>query len=294
MPEPGTAELLKEILLELRALNRNLGMEYGGRSIDGKNAGLEDTDAISQLAANFEAGLRGGVQSDVEDRQAAKGVGTVEAPKALVDGAFDNAEPSKLEGDHLLVDSAKGGKDLPVTEPSHALVAVSSNDRVSSEPDAKDDRLNPEKRDVTFCYHWNLPSYGHAREESYPKPSEVKKALWSKYLGTDWAIPGDGRLPLTLNSPYLMSKSDEEAEGTLRAVRDYTGALAFFKTPGFSRFIIMDYLPHPRRSHKRSFQYFSGDPDKDEDGLPEHFIKIKWNVVQYPLLPLGKPWRRFM
>ena len=211
-----------------------------------------------------------------------------------------------------MVDGAKSGKDVPITEPSQAWKGRNRSSRRSKsgrrsrrnrsdkrsrhratyveEDDTGDDYSNAEEN--TFRYDSNIPYYGPADGEQYPTPSEEKKALWSQYLGRNWAIPMDGRVALTLHSSYLISKSDEEATDVLRTVRDYARNLGS-TGPAFSLFTIRDYLPYGER------KYFGADLDEDRHDLPQDSITVRWNIDKYPSgprlgVPLGAPWRRIM
>jgi hypothetical protein len=295
MAELGTDELLREILVELRTLNRKLGLEREGERVDVKVAGLDNEDAIPQSGPTFEAGSGEATENDLKDKQGAKGLGGTGAPHALMSGGLGDGGSSKLEGDHASVDSARDRKDEPTATPSQALRKRSLNGGVSWEPFASEDHSNADGEEVIFRfrYHWNLPSYGPANKNDFREPTPEEKKKWSELLEYNWAIPKDGRLPLRLNSHYLVSKSDNMAKDILQAVRDYSKELAI-RAPTYSRFTIDDYLPPDGRRQR----YFSRGPSERLSGLPDDDIRVKWNIYQYPPrdhwdVSLA-PWRRFM
>jgi hypothetical protein len=281
---------LKEILDELKKLNQKLDVDREGVRRDVEGKGLDREGAIPQLEAGGRVLSTKITEGDLKDEQASDGVGDARASQALMSGGFGAGKSPNPDGDHGSAEGAGDEMDMPATAPSQALGGNNPN-AVSSEPGVEGSSTEGEK-EVTYRYHWKLPAYG-GTDEDYPGPSEDQKNKWTELLQHNWGIPNDGRLPLTLQTKYLMHVGDEAADGILQTVQDY---LKNLRDNGsrYSRFTVDDYIA-PGRCGRLYFGQRGNDYHFE---LPNEDIIPKWNVDQYPSLDDAKdspaPWRRFM
>jgi hypothetical protein len=289
MAEPDTTELLRQILLELRMLNRNLGLQRGGGRLDVKYA--DENTIMPQPEPTFGARSRGRGEKEAEGAQGVKGVRDAEEPNAFMEDSLkvDKRDPSQVNRDHVSTSGAGDGSDMPTTGPSPALMKIALNDGISLVSGTGVDHSKAETTDLTFRYHWNGNPGSLDDLDEDESPSKATQALWRHYLGShDWAIPADVRVPLTLHSPYLMWQSDEEAEAILRKVYDLARELE--SGPAISRLTIDDYVAAPVGDRT----YISRPSYRPMHPPPEYLVTIAWDAVKYPSKDCTMPWRRFM
>jgi hypothetical protein len=289
MAELPTAQILKEILDELKKLNQKLDLDREGRRVDVKGKDADRQDMIPQLEAAVQALSTKATEGDMKEEEAAHGIGDMEASQALMSGGLGAGESRNPDGDHRSAEGAGDEMDMPASKPSQPLGESDPNNPVSCESGVKESSTKGEK-EVAFRYHWNLPAYG-GEDEDYPEPSEDQKNKWTELLQHNWGIPDDGRQPLTLRTRHLMYVGNDVADRTLQTAQDYIKRLRDNGT-AYSRFTIDDYLglDGPRRG------YFG--PEWKNIALPNEEVRLKLDVDRYLQLDDTKippaPWRRFM
>lgn len=238
-------ELLKQILFELQSLNNKLALSSRVAKASGKEGASKDASSLTEATA------LSGVLETTEKLD-------IEVGRDTEDRA--NSDETEF--------SAGGAGDVAVANAKNAR----------------------------FRSRWEFPYYGpdvdsiisyytKADEKKYPGPSDLKRTAWSRYLGSEWALQLDDRLPLTLSAPYLDARTEEEAEDILRTVRDYI--TTFAAGPAYSRFTVADYVSNNDR-YREYFKRYLGFPNH----LPDHDMTCQWDTIRYP--KLIAPWRRYM
>lgn len=326
MGDIATARILKEILDELKKLNQKLdlkGEEVRGKA-DVKSENQDDENIVTPLDTGVESRSAGTTENDKRDEEGADPRGATESLAASPSSALEDGVASEMTGDHVLVtqganedaevlqvamsgglesagrpdigkdrsddgrvDSSTNVTNVPATISSQALVEKTSNNGDSSELEATEEQA---EKEVTFRYRWNGPSYGTPNPDDYPPLSEATQDRWSKLLPF-WGIPDDHRIPLTLDTPYLVSLPDDQADEVLKTVRGYIEELES-KGSSYSRFTIKDYLPDGR-----IWSYFDNAAGATQSNRPDEEIRIQFEDEKYPLpeiAPSLAPWRRFM
>ena len=319
MGDLATARILKEILDELKKMNQKLDLTRDERGVDAdvKNENQHDEAIETRLEAEVESLSARTADNDMKDDQGANLLGATASiaaiqPSALVDGLV-----SEMPGEHVLAtqgairdaevsqpvmsgglgdtghrgNEGDGSDDGQVRSPrnSQSLVERTSNDGVSSELETSTEYAGEE---VTFEYQWNEPSHDIPHPNTYPPPSQLIKDRWSEILPF-WGIPIDQRVMLTLNTPNLYFLPQDEADGVLKAVRDYSKDLKS-KGSAYSQFTIDDYLAPDGRLRR----YFDNAWPGNRFDQPNEEMRVRFDTGNYPPLDETEappaPWRRFM
>jgi hypothetical protein len=326
-PDQGLATdtLLREILLELRTLNRKLE----GREVvpDSDNGVLNKSILKTSLLAKAEATTpEGGTldsedgkeesdmdrkpegpelalgtdissnseaegetsESVVQDSEAGVEVAHVDSAELLAQGAEDSPETGVKEEVEKL-ESPQGDGEVArggsVVDGSELEVVSSHN---SLQVEDNDISENP---DPIHRYHWDYPWSSASEEEranktaGFPVTEDIRD-MWSNYIGCNWAIPPDRRVGLSFDSWTLRRDADHGKE----RLEKLTNALRQFKGSklGDNSFQITDYYP------SKKVQYFYQN-DYRTAIVPEEILsrenfrwKSDWGKI------LEAPWGRLM
>jgi hypothetical protein len=273
----ATDTLLREILLELRTLNRKLEVR-DAEPVSGDEVSksrLETSLLAMKEGTTPEAGTL-----DSEDGKEESDTGRkLEGPELASDAdipsnseaegeTFENvAQGSKARVEIAHVDFAElltqGAEDSLETEVKEEVEMLESQqgdgevasvrggvdeselDVVSTDnfPQVEDHDIS-KKPDPIHRYHWDYPWSSASEKErekktaGFPVTEDIRD-MWSNYIGSNWAIPPDKRVGLSFDSWTLRRDADHGKE----RLEKLTSALRQFKGSklGDNSFQITDY-----------------------------------------------------